>query len=178
MIPNFYKAITQTSPSGANGAVFGPDRTYRYLLWRTWSRYLNPVKWIMLNPSTADGLTDDATIRKCVKFAKAWGYGGIKVVNLFGYRATDPRFLNPLGYAELVGPLNNEYILQTLDGKGPNIAAWGQGGKLWSRSKTVLEICQREKIRLQALKIAKDGVTPYHPLYLKDSTLPFAIDPT
>ena len=44
----------------------------------------------MLNPSTADGETDDATIRVCRGRALRMGYGGIIVVNLFAYRATSP----------------------------------------------------------------------------------------
>jgi hypothetical protein len=69
-------------------------------------RYL---EWMMLNPSTADGTDDDATIRKCMKFARAWGYGGILVVNLLAWRETDSKLLKQRGYAELVGRHNNEF---------------------------------------------------------------------
>ncbi len=53
------------------------------------------VVWVMLNPSTADHVHDDPTIRRCMGFARAWGYGGIAVVNLYAWRATDPGFDYP-----------------------------------------------------------------------------------
>jgi hypothetical protein len=43
----------------------------------------------MLNPSTAR-VDDDATIRKCIGFARRGGAGGLIVVNTMAYSATDP----------------------------------------------------------------------------------------
>jgi hypothetical protein len=63
---------------------------YRYELRRVWDAQLGLACWVMLNPSTADANEDDPTIRRCVNFARTWGYGGIVVRNLFALRATDP----------------------------------------------------------------------------------------
>jgi hypothetical protein len=65
---------------------------YRYTLGRTWSDE-PPVLFVMLNPSTADADVDDNTISKCIGFAKRWGHGGITVVNLYAWRATNPKEL-------------------------------------------------------------------------------------
>ena len=73
------------------GAVISDCKRYRYRLWRIWNGSQSRLVFVMLNPSTADGEQDDPTIRKCVGFAERLGYGGIEVVNLFAWRATDPR---------------------------------------------------------------------------------------
>ena len=72
-------------------ARLSDDRRYRYLLVRRWDNTLPDATFVMLNPSTADERDDDPTIRKCIGFAKRWGCGGIKVVNLYAFRATNPR---------------------------------------------------------------------------------------
>lgn len=69
------------------------DGRYRWRLARTWDDTKPSAVWIMLNPSTADGMRDDPTIRRCIRFGLLWGFGGIEVVNLFPWRATDPRDL-------------------------------------------------------------------------------------
>lgn len=51
------------------------DGNYRYLLGRKWDENLQQVTFLMLNPSTADHEQDDPTLRKCINFAKFWGYG-------------------------------------------------------------------------------------------------------
>ena len=56
-------------------AVFSPDRLHRYGLWRIWDDDLPKVLFIGLNPSTADELKNDPTIRRCIGYAKDWGYG-------------------------------------------------------------------------------------------------------
>ena len=58
-------------------AVISADQAYRYTLWRRWSDGNNFVQFIGLNPSTADETKDDNTIRKCVKFAKLWGFDAL-----------------------------------------------------------------------------------------------------
>lgn len=84
------------------GAVLSPDQIYRFQLWRTWSRKPK-VLFIMHNPSTADHMQDDPTIRRCIGFAKSWGAGGFYVGNLSPYRCTKPADLRndpDPGYAE------------------------------------------------------------------------------
>lgn len=62
---------------------------YRYALHRWWG-HGTTLGFIMLNPSTADADIDDPTIRRCMGFARDFGYDGIRVFNLYAYRATKP----------------------------------------------------------------------------------------
>ena len=64
---------THTAPDGCRGtAVLSTGQTRRYLLTRRWDdRPL--MAWVMLNPSTADARTDDATITRCVRRARDIG---------------------------------------------------------------------------------------------------------
>ena len=71
-------------------ALFSEDRIYRYALWRTWDESLPKALFIGLNPSTADEIQDDPTIRRCIRYSMDWGYGGYIMGNIFGYRSTDP----------------------------------------------------------------------------------------
>lgn len=57
-------------------AVFSACRKYRYSLHRTWDRENRKCMFIGLNPSIADEVVDDPTIRRCIRYAKEWGYGG------------------------------------------------------------------------------------------------------
>src|SRR6185369_1017157 len=91
-------------------ALFSPCKNYRYTLWRDW--YGGPfVNFICLNPSTADETKDDATIRKCVKFANAWDFGSMCVTNLFAFRAT--KISDMKKAPEPVG-LDNDYWLRII----------------------------------------------------------------
>jgi hypothetical protein len=78
-------------PGGpAKSAVISPCGLYRYRLTRTWDAVRWSAAFVMLNPSTADAVDDDPTIKRCVGFAKRWGCGGIVVANLFAFRSADP----------------------------------------------------------------------------------------
>lgn len=72
------------------GAMFSGDRTYRWKLWRRWDPDKPELAVIGLNPSTADETNDDATVRRCLGFARDWGYGRLLMLNLFPYRAKSP----------------------------------------------------------------------------------------
>ena len=72
------------------GAIFSADRRYRYRLTRRIDGGRGAVMFVMLNPSKADEVDDDPTIRRCRGFTKRWGYGKLYVVNLSPFMATYP----------------------------------------------------------------------------------------
>lgn len=80
-------------PKMKKGAIISACGRYRYKLWRIWDEGKPKVLFIMHNPSKADENDDDPTIRRCIGFAKSWGYGGIYVGNLTAYRCTNPKDL-------------------------------------------------------------------------------------
>lgn len=78
--------------------------------------------FVGLNPGTADEVTDDPTIGRCVAFAKASGYGALCMKNLFTFRATDPD--NMKAAAEPIGPQNDFRLQRLARGPGVVVAAW------------------------------------------------------
>jgi hypothetical protein len=123
-----------TLPDGTLGqAVFNADRRYRYSLGRRWATGAETLVWVMLNPSTAGAHEDDATIRKCVGYAKRWGYSAMTVVNLFALIATNPVDLIQEPWP--IGVDNNRILRDafrpTPDGPPSDVmVAWGDFGHL------------------------------------------------
>jgi len=154
-------------------AEISPCGRYRYNLIRQWEAGLARVLFVMLNPSTADALQDDPTIRKCIGFAKRWGYGSIEVVNLFAWRATDPSELPRLEYASPVGHENETWHRVAQARCHRVVAAWGAN-----------EFAATQDIK--AIKLFGDmdclAFTakrhPQHPLYVPYGTqpIPFSRD--
>lgn len=150
-------------------ATFSEDRVYRYTLTRSWSPDLGICTFIGLNPSTADEYSDDPTIRRCIEFAKAWGYGELKMLNLFAYRATDPRVMKAV--PDPVGPKNMER-LQTFGRLSDMvIAAWGTHGNFRGQGEAVKKLIPN----LHYLRLNKDG-SPAHPLYLPKTLKPIKFE--
>lgn len=137
---------------------------FRYSLTRVWDNALPRVVFVMLNPSTADALVDDATIRRCIAFAKVLGFGSLQVVNLFAYRATDPRDLKAAGYP--VGEVNDDWIIQACSEADTVVCAWGANARGMTRADEVLQLIRMWAWRSPvALSVTADGI-PKHPLYL------------
>lgn len=146
------------------GAEFSECRTWRYALWREWGGGNSLlVTFIGLNPSTADENVDDPTIRKCIGYAKRWGYGGVRMLNLFAFRATYP--LDMKLARDPVGPDNDQALLRYLSDPRNRltVAAWGKDGKHQSRGWLVKKMLG--DFKLKCLGTNGDG-TPRHPLYL------------
>jgi hypothetical protein len=147
-------------------AVMSDCGLYRYRLSRTWDDALRPACFVMLNPSTADATADDPTIRRCIGFARSWGCGGVVVVNLFAYRATDPYAMREAG-ASAVGPDNDVHIRAAVIECNPVVCAWGVHGRFLLRDASVKELIRRSGLpRGMCLGMTKDG-HPKHPLYLR-----------
>lgn len=153
-----------------SSAYISPNGRYRYWLRRTWGPDL--ATFIMLNPSTADAAVDDPTIRRCVGFARAWGLGGIHVVNLYALRSTDPKglWVDP----DPVGPENDDFLArafaQARASRSPVVGAWGANARS-ERVERVLELARTVDVSIQALAVTGKG-QPRHPLYLKGDLVP------
>lgn len=151
------------------GAELSACGHYRYALTREWDDSLDRVVWVLLNPSTADASRDDATVRRCMGYAASWGYGGIVIVNLFAYRARDPKALaGAYLRAGLVGPRNDAAIIEavTAPRSGPVIAAWG-GDRFaitTGRGRAVENLLVRYRPEVMCLRVTATG-EPVHPLY-------------
>lgn len=153
-------------PAEMRGAIISGCGTYRYHLWRRWDTDLPTMIFVMLNPSKADAVDDDPTIRRCIGFAKRERCGGISVRNVFALRSTDPKAL--LTHPDPVGPDNYEHLIHA---RGCSlltvmVAAWGKrvGGKrLRDGYCNAAAACCINKA--YCLGTTKDG-DPRHPLYL------------
>lgn len=159
-----------TAGSVKAGAVFSADRRYRYRLWRVWEPSMPTVLFVMFNPSVADEGQDDPTLRRCVGFARSWGFGGISVGNLFPCVATNPRLL--LGNRERYGFGNGGHLREMHIASALTICAWGNGTLL----RRLGGIPQEELFQdwpLYCLGRTADG-SPAHPLYLPRSRRPQA----
>ncbi len=145
-------------------AIISQEKMYRYELSRQWDSEKPYVMFVMLNPSTADGLKDDPTIRRCINFAKSWDYGGIWVGNLYAYRATNPKELKNV--ANSYGPDNDMHLISMANQSAIVICAWGHNEGTPS---SILRIFS--KSRLYYIDKSVNG-TPKHPLYLKGDLKP------
>ena len=149
-------------------AYISADGLYRYDLLRQWGTDEDgQVCWVMLNPSTADATLDDPTIRRCVGFSMAWGFGSLIVVNLFAWRSTDPKAL--LSAPDPIGPENDACIERAVRNADLTVCAWGTKGGLLNRAAKVTQALSGHD--LHALDITKDG-HPKHPLYVRGDTEP------
>ena len=142
--------------------ILSPCRTYRYTLWREFGGLVGDgyAMFIGLNPSTADEVNDDPTIRRCVAFAKSWGYEALCMTNLFAFRATQPEDMFAAG--DPVGPDNDRHLVELARNAGVVVAAWGTNGTHHGRDSAVHAIVPN----LHCLKKTQAG-HPGHPLYLR-----------
>lgn len=107
-------------------ALLSKDRKYRYILSRLWQEDGRILTSILLNPSKADGETDDNTSTFMMRWAMVHGYGMLLMVNLFAFRSTDPAGLNSADDA--VGPRNDYHIRQAANAADTILVGWGNNG--------------------------------------------------
>lgn len=152
-------------------AIISDDARYRYSLYREWEEDpfedIKVLNFCMLNPSTADGLQDDPTIRKCIGFAKFNGFNALRVVNLFAFRATDPKEL--LEWTTAAIGQENDWYIEKIPADETVVAAWGSfpypHNWAYHRVERVIQLLNR---KLWCVK--KSGTSPvfrpWHPLYV------------
>lgn len=146
------------------GAEFSQCRNYRYVLYRIWDRQKPAVMFIGLNPSTANEISDDPTIRRVKKMAQNWGFGGVYMTNLFAWVTPYPDEL-----LKCPDPTNgNDVWLNKVSSLCTEVIfAWGNFKEAQERAKKVITMFPEGK----ALIINKDG-SPRHPLYVPGKIIP------
>lgn len=157
-----------------NQAYFSRDSVYRYWLQRVLvemtpqnAAWYKRILWIMLNPSIADCTVNDPTIKQCMAFSALWGYHSMEVVNLFAFRATDPRELN-LVKLDPVGSENDAWIRMAVSDASLVVCAWGSHRFARERAGQVARMLD-SIAPLHCLHINADGM-PKHPLYIARDT--------
>ena len=164
--PHRMQPEATTRITRGSGAALSDCGRYRWALWRRWAPGPR-VLIVMLNPSTADALRDDATIRRCIGFARAWGFGALAVGNLFAFRTRSPRRL--LAAQDPVGEENDRWLARLRRAAALTVAAWGNHGAWRGR-----DVAVRRRLRgAQILRLSAQG-QPVHPLYLPATLRPRA----
>ena len=152
------RGLTQALALMKKSAVISKCEKYRYELRRVWDESKPLVLFIGLNPSTADAETEDNTSRVCINYAKRWGYGGLLLGNLFGFRSTDQAGL--FKAVDPVGPYNDDALATLQDQAALIVCAWSASGRHLSRDSAVLA-----KLRNPHCLVRLKSGAPGHPLY-------------
>ncbi len=157
----------------SKGAYISDCKNYRYALYRIWDDTKPYVFFIMLNPSTADDVETDSTITRLAGkngFARAWGYGGIYVGNLFAFRTKKPELLlkaeHPISEPEKIA-FNDSSLVYMKAKCEKTIFAWGNDGKYLNRCNEVAAMFPNSYCFGKTLL-----GQPLHPLYLKSDLKP------
>lgn len=143
------------------------DGEHRLVLGRRWAE--GPlVAFIGLNPSTADAELDDPTSRRCMGFARAWGFGGVLIANLFTLRTPDPRELAASRRPLTLGADNA--LRDVGEAADLLIEAWGAHAMARERSEHVRALLEGRAPRA-VIGLTRDGA-PRHPLYAPADAAP------
>lgn len=156
-------------------ARFNEDKTHRYFLSRIWDDKLSKVLFIGLNPSTADGLEDDHTVRRLISFARDWGFGGFYLVNTYSFKATEPKDL--IAHIRTIpkDQLKKEYrdnltFIKLYATVCPQIVyCWGTNIPEGNMANMMLDKLMRLTKGAYCFGLTKDGY-PKHPLFLAGTT--------
>lgn len=155
-------------------AEFSPCKRYRYTLRREWLLGEGRVMFLMLNPSKADAVRNDPTVRRCMNWTQRWGFRELVVGNLFALRSTEPDLLYQV--ADPIGVDNDAHLLREALGAELVVCGWGVHGKHLDRGDGVAAMLQAAGVVLKCLGHNANG-TPRHPLYVLGGVEPMDYEP-
>ncbi len=153
---------------GSHGAAcFSACENYRFMLFRSWidglfETEMRLINFLMLNPSTASQDQDDPTIRRCIGFAKKWGFNSLVITNIFALRSTNPAAL--FHVSDPIGKENDAHLFYWSIRAEKTVCAWGNHGLLKERGKIVKDGLSLSA-KLYYLEMTKEK-QPKHPLYI------------
>jgi hypothetical protein len=154
-----------------SGAELSPCGRYRHYLYRQWDESKPVLVGGFLNPSVADAFRDDQTLRLFMGRARRMDCGGVRIVNAFDFRATEPAKMKRADVP--LSPANDTWIIHAI--RPPLkmfIAGWGDDGAYLNREAALIELlCIDHGVSLYCLGLTKAG-HPRHPL-----RVPYSVEP-
>ena len=107
-----------------SASSFSSCKEYRWSLTKFINHSKKELVFIGLNPSIGTDNVNDRTICRLISFAESWGYGSLKILNLFAKISTQPSILKSCN--DPIGP-KNDYVLKN------SIRYWSKSSKcdLW-----------------------------------------------
>ena len=160
--------------------IFSECRKHRFLLYRQWgdngvssagNRDIHVVHFVGLNPSAADKVENDSTVKRMVGFAKRWEFDALRVTNLLSLVETHQAKIPADG--DLFCEENMNFVWHAHMRSCKTVFAWGAMGKVrdpgkfrrlaWRVAEMIPDAC--------CLNYTKDG-HPRHPLFVKGDTEP------
>jgi len=156
-------------------AEMSPDGRYRYLLERacrtgTLDLDRRSLLWVGCNPSTADGMIDDPSVRRMVGFTRDAGYDRLVLGNVSPYRSPDPLDLRTAEVLEADYARNLEHLADAAREAEAAVLCWGTAlpFMLWTRAEDVVTTLT-DLVPLLCLGRTAAGL-PRHPLYVPAKT--------
>ena len=157
----------------ASVALYSDCERYRYALTRVWDETAARLTYVMLNPSTATEVQNDPTIERCERRARALGYGGIKITNIFAWRDTDPKNMKRAQHP--TGPDNDRLVTDAAHWGDLTLCGWGAHAVHLGRGTEMAAVLRATGRPLATLGTSKAG-HPRHPLYISYKTQPTSWD--
>ncbi len=161
--PQFEVVGADTRYWGEAGGSYSPDGAFRW----SYGRLIGnggTICWIGLNPGTGDREGRyRPTLQRMVDRSLAEGMGRIILVNLFAWRATDPKDLRRRDAErhDIIGTECDAAIRDAIERSEVVVAAWGSHGRLLGRGRAVAAMADE----LRCLGTTSKG-DPRHPLYV------------
>ena len=123
------------------------------------------MAFILCNPSTADEQSEDPTLRRCIGFARRWGFDALEIANCFALRSPRPADLRRA--RDPVGP-DTDRVLRAVARRADRlVVGWGNHGRLHDRATQVTHLLADHA--LWCLGRTQRG-QPRHPLYVPGDT--------
>lgn len=144
-------------------ALYSADEKHRYVVTRVWNRNDPLFGAVLLNPSTATEYQLDPTVdRVLTRARRELIYGGLVLMNIFAFRATDPK--NMREQKDPIGRENDRVIKQLLPHCAKVMCGWGTHGAYRDRHAHVEAAIRGMDIVPHVIDLTKEGF-PVHPLY-------------
>jgi hypothetical protein len=158
-------------PGISGDALFSSDGLYRHWLSRTRTSGTGYLLWVGHNPSTAEGMKDDPTIRREMEFTWREGFRSMFKVNLMDLRATNPKDLLDTDLFVSSG-VNYIHIRRLAKDAEAIVMAYGVVNKAHhTKMNRVSDELHKFLDKQICLGLTQSGY-PRHPLYV-DGTTPF-----